>query len=153
MSTNGLESTVSVWRPVEALTYLDAPGGGEYACLLLNRPIDGREVEVLRVWNRASFRVSVDGGTNVLRKLIEDQDKHALEAAKLPDFITGDFDSITDKIVPTEAATNAHETIWGSLLNEIFNPSETVGSPPSKRIIAQPTSAVLKKTTTKYSTK
>ncbi|XP_043224152.1 thiamin pyrophosphokinase 1-like isoform X2 [Amphibalanus amphitrite] len=97
MSTNDAEKTARVWRPVEVLTYLGAPGGAEYACLLLNRPVDGREVEVSRVWNRASLRLSVDGGTNVLRKLIEDRDKLALEAAKLPDFITGDFDSITDE--------------------------------------------------------
>ena len=87
----------TIWHPAQVLTYLGAPGGGEYACVLLNRPVDGREAEVVQVWNRASCRISVDGGTNVLRKLIEDPDKHVPEAAKLPDFITGDFDSITDE--------------------------------------------------------
>lgn len=90
------DAETRVWNPAEVLTFSGAPSGREYACVFLNRPVDGREVEVVRLWNRASFRILVDGGANVLRKLIEDKDKYALEAAELPDFITGDFDSITE---------------------------------------------------------
>jgi len=52
--------------------------------------------------------------------------------------------------MPTVAAIAAYPRMAGSLSTAIRIPSEIVGSPPSIRISAAPTSAVLKKNTTKY---
>ncbi|XP_037091687.1 thiamin pyrophosphokinase 1-like [Pollicipes pollicipes] len=85
------------WHPDQVLTYLGAPVETPYACVLLNRPVSGREEQALRLWNGASLRVAVDGGTNVLRALVQSEDARKQPRPALPDVITGDFDSITEE--------------------------------------------------------
>lgn len=70
------------------------PCDAEYACLLLNRPLGGRQSESTAVWNSASLRVAVDGGANVLRELIASAGPTTV---RRPDLITGDLDSISDE--------------------------------------------------------
>lgn len=73
------------WKPLQCLT---ADSECNFALLMLNqsKPVD----KLLKVlWNKASLKVAVDGGTNhVYDTFVNNRDSH------LPDLITGDFDSI-----------------------------------------------------------
>ncbi len=55
--------------------------------------------------------------------------------------------------MPTVAAIAAYPRIEPIRFDAIARPSLTVGSPPSRRISAAPTSAALKKKITEYSTR
>ncbi|XP_052749219.1 thiamin pyrophosphokinase 1 isoform X2 [Galleria mellonella] len=71
----------------------------KYAVLILNRPISQNPDFVKSFWNNASVRMAVDGGTarwdTFLNQLPEDVQK----TMKLPDFVTGDFDSLTEDVL------------------------------------------------------
>lgn len=47
------------------------------------------------VWNNSSYRVAADGGTNRLYNFFKDRN---IRDYKYPDFISGDFDSITPEV-------------------------------------------------------
>ena len=51
---------------------------------------------LIRLWNRANFRILVDGGANNWFKLAEDRKQDITDP--IPNLVTGDFDSICPKI-------------------------------------------------------
>ncbi|XP_045522296.1 thiamin pyrophosphokinase 1 isoform X5 [Pieris brassicae] len=73
--------------------------GTKYAVVILNRPITQKQDFVKCLWNNATVRVTVDGGTthwnNFYKSLANEDNKNI----KLPDLITGDFDSITQDVL------------------------------------------------------
>ncbi|XP_026737262.1 thiamin pyrophosphokinase 1 isoform X2 [Trichoplusia ni] len=70
----------------------------KYAILILNRPITQNPQFMRRLWNQASIRITVDGGTNRWDQFISSQPEAYNKGLKLPDLVTGDFDSITTEI-------------------------------------------------------
>ena len=64
---------------------------GKYAFCLLNQPVLSPS-KLISVWNNAKFRVTVDGGTSIWAKIVNNAPD--LEVVReVPDLITGDFDS------------------------------------------------------------
>lgn len=58
--------------------------------LLLNQRVEDQRL-VVDLWNRAQYRVTVDGGTSVWHSIINNVDKEVFQP--VPDLITGDLDS------------------------------------------------------------
>ncbi|RVE43845.1 hypothetical protein evm_011513 [Chilo suppressalis] len=74
-------------------------GQAKYAVIILNRPLKLKKSFLTSLWNNASVRVTVDGGTlrwNTFLKELPENDRSSM---KLPDLITGDFDSISQEIL------------------------------------------------------
>ncbi|XP_038222918.1 thiamin pyrophosphokinase 1 [Zerene cesonia] len=71
----------------------------KYAVLVLNRPISQSQDFVKGLWNGASFRMTVDGGTTHWNKFLKNLSFEDQQAMRLPDMITGDFDSITTDLL------------------------------------------------------
>ncbi|XP_039749668.1 thiamin pyrophosphokinase 1 isoform X2 [Pararge aegeria] len=76
----------------------------KYAVVVLNRTITQNREVIKRVWNNgclllASLRMTVDGGTVHWDKFVKSLPENEQKIMKLPDMITGDFDSITKDIL------------------------------------------------------
>ncbi|KAL0832635.1 hypothetical protein ABMA28_000831 [Loxostege sticticalis] len=71
----------------------------KYAVLILNRPITQNQEFITSLWNNALVRVTVDGGTNRWDKFLKELPDSEQNTIKLPDLITGDFDSISQDIL------------------------------------------------------
>ncbi|XP_049870437.1 thiamin pyrophosphokinase 1 isoform X2 [Pectinophora gossypiella] len=90
-------SRYSNWD-VQHVTSIRKRSQHNYAILVLNRPLTQCQTFMANFWNNALVRVTVDGGTKqwdlYLNKLPVDMQNKM----KLPDLITGDFDSIPEDI-------------------------------------------------------
>jgi len=82
------DGVVRKWAPMSLFSL-------PYAVLLLNREIKISVQSFHRLWNNATTRVSVDGGTNHLHEL---ENKVGVTGLKMPDVISGDFDSIQPQV-------------------------------------------------------
>ncbi|XP_059056746.1 thiamin pyrophosphokinase 1 isoform X2 [Achroia grisella] len=71
----------------------------KYAVLILNRPITQNPEFIKSFWNNASVRITVDGGTVRWDTFLNQLPEDVQNTIKLPDFVTGDFDSITEDIL------------------------------------------------------
>lgn len=71
----------------------------KYAVLVLNRSISQNQDFIRGFWNNATVRMTVDGGTVHWDKFLNTLPEHLQKTMKLPDFITGDFDSITEEVL------------------------------------------------------
>lgn len=68
----------------------------EFVLIVLNTKILD-ELRLIQLWNKAKFRVTVDGGTNRWHQIVL---KHSSQIEeKFPDLITGDLDSIEEEIL------------------------------------------------------
>ncbi|XP_004524024.1 thiamin pyrophosphokinase 1 isoform X2 [Ceratitis capitata] len=102
MHTNGESTTYNtrndsetcLWHPSEVITGCHATRN-DYACLVLNRNLHVPAQTVKEIWQKAQIRCLVDGGANHWRNFLS---KHCQnEIMKHPEYITGDFDSITEE--------------------------------------------------------
>lgn len=91
----GSESSTNhrIWLPQNIITGSQLTKG--YVCLVINRKVTIPTEIVEKLWQHADYRCTVDGGTNRWRDFLLTHDKG--NQLKLPDFITGDFDSITEE--------------------------------------------------------
>ncbi|XP_014288098.1 thiamin pyrophosphokinase 1 isoform X2 [Halyomorpha halys] len=64
-----------------------------YGILILNRPITISPEKMIKLWNEACWRITIDGGTD---RWFEFVNQHSLPLS-LPNYVTGDFDSIKPK--------------------------------------------------------
>lgn len=83
------------WYPQNIISGTQSQLTKGYACLVINRKVTIPKEIVKKLWENADFRCTVDGGTNRWRDFLLTQEKG--NQLKLPDFITGDFDSITEE--------------------------------------------------------
>ncbi|KAM3967411.1 thiamine pyrophosphokinase 1 [Aphomia sociella] len=70
----------------------------KYAVLVLNRPISQNVDFIKSFWNNASVRMTIDGGTVRWDTFLSQLTDDAQNSMKLPDLVTGDFDSITEDV-------------------------------------------------------
>lgn len=90
---NGYSSKLNyVWIPEDFLSMTECPTF-KYSIMVLNRPIECDANLIFRLWNGAELRQTVDGGTNHWFSFLENNPGRA---AKAPDIVSGDFDSIRD---------------------------------------------------------
>lgn len=75
---------ISVWKPSKTLQ------NGKFALCLLNQPVQ-EWGPFIHIWNKSSFRVTVDGGTSIWAEIVNNAEGKAEH--EVPDMITGDFDS------------------------------------------------------------
>ncbi|CAK1545879.1 unnamed protein product [Leptosia nina] len=71
----------------------------KYGVVILNRPITQKQEFIKTLWNNATFRITVDGGTTHWNKFINSLTLEDKKTIRLPDLITGDFDSITKDLL------------------------------------------------------
>ena len=65
------------------------------ALVILNQPFDS-DRRIVDLWNKAKFRVTVDGGSNQWFDLVKTTSLALVNP--LPDLVTGDFDSIRPEV-------------------------------------------------------
>ena len=73
-----------VWNPSKTLQ------DGKFALCLLNQPVQ-EWGPFIQIWNKSSFRVTVDGGTSIWAEMVNNTEGKV--DREVPDMITGDFDS------------------------------------------------------------
>ncbi|BES89257.1 thiamin pyrophosphokinase [Nesidiocoris tenuis] len=79
------------WRPIDA-DKIAHFSYGNYAIAVLNTPIRIPPPVLTRLWNGASIRSTIDGGTDRWLEFVKTE---AIDASpKFPDIVSGDFDSI-----------------------------------------------------------
>lgn len=66
-----------------------------HAVIILNRPILLENNLFIKLWNEATIRMTVDGGTNHWLNFYKTSNEK--ETLKEVDLVTGDFDSITEE--------------------------------------------------------
>lgn len=91
MNVTDVEHCVYRWDTMKILT----PDRRKfcYAVLILNQPIRRSRASMLSLWQNAYLRITVDGGTNWWFKFSQE------ESCLLPDFITGDLDSVDECVL------------------------------------------------------
>lgn len=106
MSTNGrtqdersCESSctgVDYWHwDVPKVTLQESATEIKYAVLILNRPIIQHPSFVKKLWKNATVRMTIDGGTRHWDNFVNNNvPEEKRKSFKLPDLITGDFDSV-----------------------------------------------------------
>ncbi|KAJ2952098.1 hypothetical protein O0L34_g4368 [Tuta absoluta] len=96
---NGPECPLtSIWNVPLVLDTEKKPNH-KYAILVLNRPLTQNEKFLVDFWNNATVRLTVDGGTRQWDLYVDKLSTDKQKDIKQPDFITGDFDSITQDIL------------------------------------------------------
>lgn len=63
---------------------------GNYALCVLNQPVVNPST-LIKLWNNAGYRVTVDGGTSIWAAIVNNTEEQI--SVENPDLITGDFDS------------------------------------------------------------
>nr|XP_014089186.1 thiamin pyrophosphokinase 1 [Bactrocera oleae] len=81
-----------LWSPSEIVSGC-RKANGNYACIVLNRSLHLPTDIATNIWQNAKIRCLVDGGANCWKEFIQKSN----ESVNLPEFITGDFDSITQE--------------------------------------------------------
>nr|CAD7195591.1 unnamed protein product [Timema douglasi] len=96
------------WNPVEFLNPKNT--SLKYALLILNRPINYNHDSMISLWNRATVRVTVDGGTNNWFHFLNQEDALSKISHHTPHIICGDMDSLEPKASQFFVGANVVET-------------------------------------------
>ncbi|XP_034248856.1 thiamin pyrophosphokinase 1 [Thrips palmi] len=84
------------WNP---LSFLGADPVEPFSLVILNQPISIKKEIMAHLWNKATFRVTVDGGTDRWFEWLESSSICGILNLGLPDVVTGDLDSIRSSTV------------------------------------------------------
>lgn len=91
-------STIKCWKwDVTPVISMQNKPSLRYAVLILNRPISQEEAFMKNFWEKATLRITVDGGALRWDQFLTRLPEEIRNKMKIPDLITGDFDSITEE--------------------------------------------------------
>lgn len=85
---------IRLWNPSELVNGCNK-ANSNFACLVLNRSVHVPAESAKRIWQNAKIRCLVDGGANFWKEFLQKSSRS--ERLKFPEYITGDFDSITQE--------------------------------------------------------
>ncbi|XP_071444078.1 thiamine pyrophosphokinase 1 [Hetaerina americana] len=85
------------WKPW--IIYRPNDSNSKFVLVILNRPITHNKEVVMSLWQRANLKVLVDGGANQWYDFLKDHGISPNDSSFAPDFITGDFDSISQNVL------------------------------------------------------
>jgi len=88
-----ITSKAAEWKP---LTLLD-PRKDTFSLIVLNQPIRTKKERMIKLWNKALLRSTVDGGTTEWIKFAQTMDGEIMNP--VPDLVSGDFDSLEPTIL------------------------------------------------------
>ncbi|XP_076375449.1 thiamine pyrophosphokinase 1 isoform X2 [Megalopta genalis] len=91
--------SISNWDPLQIF---QSCSQYKYAIVILNRPLRWNSDILLRIWENAQIKITVDGGTHRWLQYLEAQDIDLLDGKHsqyLPNLITGDMDSCSPEIL------------------------------------------------------
>ncbi|XP_037868637.1 thiamin pyrophosphokinase 1 isoform X2 [Bombyx mori] len=91
-------STIKCWKwDITPVILMHNKPSLRYAVLILNRPISQEEAFMKNFWEKATLRITVDGGALRWDQFLTRLPEEISNKMKIPDLITGDFDSITEE--------------------------------------------------------
>ncbi|KAI5637401.1 thiamine pyrophosphokinase, catalytic domain-containing protein [Phthorimaea operculella] len=105
----------SIWNVPLVLDTEKKPNH-KYAVLILNRPLTQNAGFLVDFWNNATVRFTVDGGTREWDNYVNKLSPEVQKTIRRPDFITGDFDSVTEDILQKYQAKGCEVILFSSLL-------------------------------------
>jgi thiamine pyrophosphokinase len=74
-------------------SFFESPNSFNYGIIILNYSMDSlRNLLTKEIWDKATIRGCADGGSNMLKNYSDEMNE-----TFLPDYISGDFDSINEK--------------------------------------------------------
>ena len=80
------------YQTIEPFRFLDTSGSDNCVLILLNQSF--AKMNLIRFWNATELHICADGGANRLYDFFSDSTRDSY----IPEFITGDFDSIRDEV-------------------------------------------------------
>lgn len=84
-------ATTTEWKP---LSFLGTDSTEQFSLVILNQPILIKKEVMVHLWNKAAYRITVDGGTDRWLEWLERSGVCGVTNLGLPDLVTGDLDSI-----------------------------------------------------------
>lgn len=96
-----VEKPSGLYRTIEPFRFVESPNPSNSVLILLNQLV--KQMDLIRFWSGTELHICADGGANQLYDYFSDSERHHF----VPDFITGDFDSIRSEVKEYYASLGA----------------------------------------------